>query len=48
MAYMGRGGFSSFGGGGLGGGLEPNDNDNPIDLSNIKSFTNSRKERESK
>ena len=27
MAYMGRGGFSSFGGG-LSGGLEPNDNDN--------------------
>ena len=31
MAYMGRGGFSSFGGGGLGGGLGPNDNDNNND-----------------
>ncbi len=28
MAYMGRGGFSSFGGGGLGGGLEPDENNN--------------------
>lgn len=31
MAYMGRGGFSSFGGGGLGGGLGSNDNDNNND-----------------
>ena len=31
MAYMGRGGFSSFGGGGLGGALGPNDNDNNND-----------------
>lgn len=31
MAYMGRGGFSSFGGGGLGVGLGPNDNDNNND-----------------
>ena len=31
MAFMGRGGFSSFGGGGLGGGLEPNDNENNND-----------------
>lgn len=33
MAYMGRGGFSSFGGG-LGGGLGPNDNDNNNDNRN--------------
>lgn len=31
MAYMGRGGFSSFGGGGLGGGLGPDNNDNNND-----------------
>ena len=31
MAYMGRGGFSSFGGGGLGDGLGSNDNDNNND-----------------
>ena len=34
MAYMGRGGFSSFGGGGLGGGLGSNDNDNDNDNNN--------------
>ncbi len=34
MAYMGRGGFSSFGGGGLGGGLGSNDNDNNNDNNN--------------
>lgn len=28
MSYMGRGDFSSFGGGSLGGELEPNDNEN--------------------
>lgn len=33
MAYLGRGGFSSFGGG-LGGGLRPNDNDNNNDNRN--------------
>ena len=31
MAFMGRGGFPSFGGGDLGGGLEPNDNENNND-----------------